>query len=412
MPEDVKPVGSATGNDTGIDTSDERAAFDTVDEGEDKGAETESDGEAQETEEETGSEGDTEESSDETEDTDEVEGEDQEGAEGDKELASDNLYQELKKRDPKLLKEMPQLKAVIFRERRYTELFPSIDDAQEAKGRSDVLSDFERDVTSGSSENLIKALEGTGKQNLENFVANFIPTIEKQNKDLYLGMLYPEFKKLFRAAVRSGDQNLKTSAENLNWFVFNNTDVASDAGLKAFKEDPKDKEINERERAINQRLYNSFASDVQGVATRRLQNVISSPFKDSDLSEFMVKKLTDEIFARVDAEVKKDVRHMGNMNQLWKQAAAQGFTSEGKDRITNAYLSRAKLLIAKYRQQVLSEAKVSAKIRPGVAQKRQATRITPSSTSVGRVPGKIEGKKVNWDKTSERDLLDGKVSMK
>jgi predicted HTH transcriptional regulator len=143
-----------------------------------------------------------------------------------------------------------------------------------------------------------------------------------------------------------------------------------------------------------------------------LQNIISSPFKDSDLSEFMVKKLTDEIFARVDTEIKKDVRHMGNMNNLWKQAAAQGFTSEGKDRITNAYLSRAKLLIAKYRQQVLSEAKVSAKIRPGNVQKRQATRITPSSTSVSRIPGKIDGKKVNWDKTSERDMLDGKVSLK
>jgi hypothetical protein len=133
------------------------------------------------------------------------------------------------------------------------------------------------------------------------------------------------------------------------------------------------------------------------------------------MSDLMQKTLSREIFARVDAAICKDPRHMGNINNLWKQAKKDGFTSDWKDRIINTYLSRAKLLIPKFRQQVLSEAKLSAKSDNGETKKR-ATRIPSSGSSASPSSsyrgGKVDPKKVDWSKTDERAMLDGKITLK
>jgi len=335
----------------------------------------------------------------------------EEDDETDEELENDSIYQQLKKYDPKVLKEIPELRSVIFAEQEYRRVFPSVEDAKAAAEAAEVFAQYERDLTSGDSSNILEALEKTGKDSLKNFVANLIPTIEKQSKDLYFGMLYPEFKKMLRAAAKSGDERLAVSAKNLNWFVFGNTDVDSDAdgALKPTKRDEREDAISRKEREFEERIFNSFSTDVSKSAETRAKRIISSAFKDSGISPLISSALTDKIFEKVDDTIAKDSRHMGNINNLWSQAKRAGFTTEWKDRITSAYLSRAKVLIPKIRQSVLAEAKINAKA--GTSINKKPVRIVPSGTTQ-KSSGKVDIKSVDWDKTSEADFLSGKIVYK
>ena len=395
-----------------VDTSDERKAFDTFDdEDDDKKPEEKKDDSKKEDEEEDDDREDddkvTKEDEDEDEDNDEDDDDEVTDEDKDEEVnESDSLYQQVKKTSPDLFKKIPELKRVLFREAAYTEVFPTVDEAKEALETSQLFNTFQNDITGGNSEKLLVALEKVDKKSLESFAANFFPTLENVNKDVYLGVLYPEFKKMLRAAVKSGNKSLVTSAENLNWFIFGDTDVDKEAGLKPKAKDEREDKFSKREQEFEERIYKSFAQDVGSSTKGRTMRLISNAFKDSGMSEWQVKKVTEDIFTRLDEQISKDPRHMGLINSLWKQAKSAGFTSEYKERISNAYLSRAKLLIPQVRQKVLFEAKVSAKLK--TEDKKRPTRISAGSGARSPVGSKkVDPKKIDWDKTSERDLLDG-----
>lgn len=409
FPVDSLEKSGSTDKSKQIDTSDERKAFDTFDGEEEKidsgkTGDPDSEDETEETEEESEElgKGEDKESEEENED-DEVE----------ESLENDNLYQQIKARDAKILKDIPGLKHTIFREQRFTELYPTVEEAEEAKEGYQVFQQFQDDIASGNSEKMLAALEQLGKENLQGFVGNFLPTLEKQSKDLYLETLYPEFKKLFRAAKRSNDENLRNAADHFHNYVFGDVEFGKEVGITPKKADEKEDKISQREREFEERQLKSFSKDIEFNAVGRAKRIIGKAFEGSGLSPLLQKSLTEEIYKRVDTEVIKDIRHMGNMSNLWKRARANGFTSESKDSIVNAYLSRAKLLIPKMRQRVLAEAKLDVK---GVEIKKLTTRI-PASSSVSTV-GVNSGKKIDIKKidmsgeNAERDLLDGKVTYK
>ncbi|HJS83049.1 MAG TPA: hypothetical protein VJ742_09480 [Nitrososphaera sp.] len=409
-------VGGTGAGDNKPDLTDERKALDSLDKVEEVGEkETPAEEESADEPEEEDKEADEEDSEDSAEaDEDQEEGEEEaaeEELEEDEEgLESDSLhlYQDLKKRDPKLLKEMPELRRVIFREQQFSEIYHSVEEAKETKEQAEVFQVFKSDIESGNSKELLDAMQG---KTLETFVANFIPTLQEKSKDLYWGILYPEFKKLIRAAVASGDERLIASAKNMHWFIFNDKEIDKEAGLVPGKKDEKSDALTEREKAFEKRQFESFATDVADVAEKRAMRSILSVFDDT-ISPLMKTKLGEEIFKRVDVAIVADKRHMGQVNDMWKKAKAAGFTTEWKNRLTSAYLSRAQVLIPKYRQQVLAEAKVSAKLKPG-EDKKKPIRVAAGASSVNRsIPSKVKGKNVDWNKADERSMLDGNIPMK
>lgn len=421
------PVDKLTGDsnaskqdDKKIDTSDERRALDTFDKDEksDSKSDSDSDGDkSDEDESERTTDKEDEDDKGEKEDgegTEDDEGEQEEDGEEEQALSDDSIYQKLKKEHPKLLKEMPELRSTIFREQKYTELLPTIKDAEQAVEAMDILSGLQQEIVSGSSEKFIKSVNELGDGVLEGFLGNFTNALYEISKDTYLNFMYPEFKKVLRAAARNSDERISAAAHNLHHFIFGDADFNAEVGLSTKKKDPREDKVAVREQEFENKQLNSARQDVGQSCEKRLKFNIMKPLQDAGISKLQAKFLEDEIFRRVDSATAKDVRHMGNIRHLWDRARKEGYTSEGKDRIINAYLSRAKLLVPKYRQQVLSEAKVSAKMKFDEKDKKETKRIPSSDGSKSRSVGteKVDPKKVDWTKTSERDLLDGKFTAK
>lgn len=355
---------------------------------------------------------DDEEGGEDTEEEDEVDEDeeetDEEEEEDNTELANDSIHQSLKKLDKDIYKKIPGLKEVIFREQAYTQVFPTVDSAKRAAEAAKVLNAVQADLLSGNVDPILTFLNKAGKRETENFLANFLPSIRKQSKELYFDTIAPVLKEAFRIAASDPDQRISVAAKNMHYFIFGDTDFDKAVGLRAAPEDEREKELKKREQQIIERQYQSFQSDVASVVESRGKREIEAGFKDSGLSKWQLTKLVDDIFHRVGQSLNKDPRHMGNMKRLWEEAASNGFTSQEKNSIVSAYLSRFKALIPKHRQEVLAESKLQVQKAAGGGKKKKATRVTSSSTGsrTGKNTGHIDIKKVDLTKTSERDLFD------
>jgi hypothetical protein len=349
----------------------------------------------------------TEEDTDSSEEDKETEEEDKEPEE--ESLESDNVYQTLKEKHPDVLKAMPELRRVIHRESQFSEIFPTPEDAKQAATAANNLETFEREIKAGRSEGFLKAIStGLGQNELRSFVSSIPETLIKQDRDAYFEMMNPEFKRMLQAAYEDKDPNISTAAKNIHWFLFKNADPNSEVGVRGKREDPKVAKFEQEKQEFLNKQRDTFFRDIVETTDRRLVNIIKEPLKNTGMSELVLSKLTDEIMKRVKDEMAKDTRHTSNMNGLFKQAEQDGFTSKGKDSLSSAFLSRARGLISKHRQTVLSEAKVSGKDK-AVGNGQKPTRIAPGGQVDGKVT-KIDPSKVDWNKTSDADFVKGNIT--
>jgi len=349
----------------------------------------------------------------EPEEKEEEKEEEQEDSEEVEALVDDNLYQKLKKESPDLLKKIPELRSVIFREMKYTEIFPSINDARDASEALNVLGSFESNIKSGESKKFLESVKDLGDDSFDNFLSGFTESLYSLSKDKYIEFMAPEFKRMLKSAAKHTDERIANAAANIHYFLFENTNFDEEVGLKSQKKDSRFEELDKREKEIQERQFNSFRNDVHETASKRLMHRIEKPLADMGLPPIQVKLYAKEIFQRVNDVITKDTRHMSNINRLWDKAGKDGYTTAGKDSIISTFLSRASVLIPTMRSKVLSEAKVSGK---GESKDKKEAKRVPSSGSFsksGLKPGeKLDISQVDMSKTSERDLLDGKFVLK
>jgi hypothetical protein len=344
---------------------------------------------------ESGDKDDSEEDSDKNE---EVEDEDDEDE--DKDEAS--LYNKLKAHDATLLKKIPELREVIFREQELTKYFPTVDDAKEASAIVDSFHEFESQLNEGRSDDLITALDKN--KVLDKFAANFLPTLQEHSKDKYLQVISPEIKRMLRFAAESGNKDIALSAKNIHWFVFNNTNFDEHVGYKPTeKKSEKELSLEEKERSIETQKRDFFTTDLQNSLDKRLNNIIGESLKDSGMKPFILKKVTEDIISKIYKAAGKDKNHGRNMNSLWSQAKRAGYTPEWKDRIKSAALSRARGLLSTIRKEVLTEAGMS----PAEKKEKKPVRLTPN----GKVSStdRPRAKDIDWSKTDPLEMMQGKA---
>lgn len=340
---------------------------------------------------------------------DEDESEDEEIDESE-ELDDTSVIDKIKKSFPKLLKEIPELRKIIYSEQQFTQSFATPEEAKEAREAIEAYGTYEQDLLAGESKGLIETLDKTNKDSLKSFLANFIPTVFEHNQDLALQMLYPEFKKMLRAASRNKNENISKSAENLHVFIFGDDKLEADAGLKPKEKSDGETDLQRREREFNERKAQGFYNDVKLTVERRLTRIIEKSLENTGLSTLAREAAVNKIASKVDDAVRRDKRFQGNLRDLGMKAKRSDFSIEGKDSIISAYLSRAKMQIKNARQEVLRDEKITS-------DKKKTTkpvRLTGVQTTPGK--SKVNVKDIDWGRKtteypsgySQQDYLQGK----
>ena len=315
-------------------------------------------------------------------------------------------FKQLKEKAPDLLKQVPELRDIYFRERAYAEVFPTVGAAKEAAERAETFQQIESDVLNGSGEFLIQNIKESG--GLPTFAENIINTLHKVDPDAAWRAVLPTLQNISRGFLtegrKRGDKNWENSALYLSEYLFGDTDVV-EGKREVATEDKVKKTVDVEKAKLQADRYSQFSSDVADDAGSTLRSEIAKALEsEADLAPFVVKSMTNEIFKSVNAQLNADKVHMKHMDGLWKQAS-KSLSSANKTSIINAYLARAKQIIPTTKAKMLSEAR-------GASAKKQTITQSNGAGQASKTFKPTDAKQVDWTKTSDLDYLNGKIVYK
>lgn len=331
-------------------------------------------------------------------------------------LATRPTFAEVSKKYPNFFKDFPDMKHVIGREMEYSKLFPTVDDAGEAKENSEAYQFLETQFARGDAKELLGTMKDADTNAYTKFVGEFLPSLAQSDTDSYFKIVSPVMHGLLNQVytdAESTDENLKNAVLVLSKHLFKDPNVVTKPPVKTQLTTENKNNNNESESVkFRRERFNEAQTNVSNESLELIQesiySEIASQFPDKKIPENLDEMIVDIIESgvrKINTDLKADESYMSMMNSLWGRAFKSSFTGDWKERIINAYLSRAKKLIPV----------VSRKIAPLIPKDRKTheKRVTSSSPSSHNSNSKVPNAKViDWNKTSDRDFLDGDIKTK
>jgi len=362
------------------------------------------------------------EESDESEDTDDVDeedsdseddGEDAEDDSSDEQSDDLSLYQQVKKASPDIFKKFPELKNAIFREQRYSEIFPSVEEAKTAKDRNESFAQLENDILEGKPEELLKAVEATDKTSLTKFAHGLLPALLSQNKELYSEVISLPIKRAVQQAYlqakKAGNKNLMNAALYVDDFFFEGDGIGNDPRLNTApkkQEKSPDVERLEKERDEHaERIRGEFNNSVIESLRFKMGKEITSSIVQFEFDEYKRKNVARDIETEVNNILAADTRYQASIRSLYKQAESAKYSSDWKARLISAYLARAKAVLPIAKKKVIEEA-TGRRQTP-----KEKKRLVPTNLSTQQNRS-LNVKDIDRSKTSDRDVLEGRITFK
>ena len=329
---------------------------------------------------------------------------------------------------PDLFKNFPQMKDVIFREREFTNLFPTVDEAKEAAENATAFVTFREDVFEGDGSKFLSAIKEADDANFRKFATNVLPSIYKLSQEAYYTATAPVMQNLVRYIYSEGertrDDNLKNTALVLSDLLFRDKDGEIATGKKSIiPEKPESKENKEVEDIKKEREKLNFERYVQPTLdkgfeglNKEIDNDKLDP--DKELTPWMKQVLVERIANGVTEVLKADADYMRYIDTLWVRYRQNGYKLEDQQKIVSAYLARVKKAVPSVRSKLVSEAlgRASATAREKQEKVERVRQRREPDTS-GRAGGggsnkTYDPKSIDWGRTSDADLLDGRPTLR
>jgi hypothetical protein len=299
----------------------------------------------EEEEEETEEESETKEESteeDEEEDTDE-------------EKITRPSWKEIKEKYPEIAKNK-EFREVYFREKAFSEIFPTVEDAKEAGEKARVLEVFDASLIDGDPSYLVQNLS---PKSLEGFTNKVLPALRNLNKDLFLKATAPVLvdivNNIHEHALTKGDKNLETSVLNICNWLFGDFKIPPRMGGRVDPEVEREKKTLQQERAnllLGQRK--EFTGKVERSIGRQLTKLVSEGLGIDN--EFVASSIVKETIDKVKSTIYSDKDFIARVQSIYAQAERAGYSPEYATRVVSAYLGRAKGIALKARAELKASA--------------------------------------------------------
>lgn len=290
---------------------------------------------------------------------DEIEEELEEPDEDKLELVTPNSRKEILTKYPQLFKDFPSLEKAYYREQKYSEILPTIDDAKEAVENSQALHAYEEKLLAGDTTDVLKAIKNEDEEAFHKIVDNYLPTLFKVDEPSYYHVVGNIIRHTIITMVKEDNEELAAAANVLNKFMFGTDKFVQPSSLaKGEKpEDNKVKEIEQREKQLTQREFERTESNL----SNRVENILKSTIdKNIDpketMSEYVRRNATRDAQEELNSIIAGDTRFRTILDRLWERAFADNFSPNSVDRIKSAYLSKAKTLLPSVIKKARNEA--------------------------------------------------------
>lgn len=328
------------------------------------------------------------------------------------EIAQGRLtFKEVSKEFPTLFKKFPALRHAFFKEQEYSKVFPTVEDAQEAHKKATDYAYLERDLLSGEPKQLFSAVAQTSPEAFGKLVSKVLPAIYEVDKDAFYEMTEPILKNALQAAFREGNssdtqdgKNLALAARYLNKFLFRSTEIGdAQPVIREKTPDPERVKFEQERNQFQEQRFHDFRENIVETIQKELSKLtINGLDPENKLNEFVRKSIIKETIEQIGSVLEKDSRHLATMDSLWKRARLNGLTQEHKARILQTYLGRVKEILPVIRSKVRSTATGETKVKTAIKR--------PTGTGTGtQSPQPLNPRKVDWNKTSDLDILNDNV---
>jgi hypothetical protein len=253
---------------------------------------------------------------------------------------------------PKLFKDFPQLEKAFYREQKYTEIFPTIKDAEASQDKAQTWDKLESQLQQGEIAPILEAVAQGDKNSFYRMVDELIPTLNRIDKDvvthIYSGVIKEVITEMVAAGSKQGNEGLKAAAQLVHQFVYGPKEFQPHGKLAQDKpkDDPRAKELDNKQREFFQRQFNQ----AKGEITTKVENVIKATIERNidpkeSMSEYVKTKAVGDVFADVQEAIKTDKRFQAVITRLWEKAAKSDFAENDKQAIRSAILSKARQLL-------------------------------------------------------------------
>ena len=327
-------------------------------------------------------------------------------------------FKDVKAKYPNIFKEMPQLATAIRNDRAYGEVFSNPEDAKEAVQIANYFNQLQNNILSGSSKELLADIERTNPDAFRKVAHDFLPTIRSRSMELFAEITLPVVNDVLRSAIRDADGsenvNLRNAALHIAKYLYGKPEIP-ELGPKKETSSPEAQRLQEERQQFWQEKANDFSNECfSDGRAETVAEIAKGIDNDKSISPFLKTTLKDKIFTEVDNLLGKDVRHLRQMNALWRRAESAGYPKEARREIINAYLRGAKALIPAVRQKLRAEAGLVTKTNGKQEETTQKRTNIPQSSrqASGQAAKTPSARDVNWGKTSDLDFLNGKYTPK
>lgn len=360
----------------------------------------------------------------EEEKTEKLEKEEEEEKEEKEETEESSLrptYKQITEKYPKFFKEFPDLRHSFFAEKKYRQIFSTVEEAEEVRDQYDGIKELSDKFLNGTVENLVDVfndVKSTNKDSTSKIASNFLPALYKFSREDYeiatTPILESLVRTLFNESRSSKNENLENAAKLVSTFLFGDEDVAT--GKKTFVKQKQDiesseekKQFDKEKREFHEQQWNllsrNVSTSIKSILSKDVSKSLNIP--DKGLNEI----LTEKVLSEIDRLLMNDKSHLDVIDRMWKKASIDGFSDTWKDKIVSAYLARARTVMPSIKN------KVTSKISRSQNSNDQKDKFNKEISGVGTGKGSkgsnsIPSSKIDYRKTSDADIIDEKITTK
>lgn len=322
------------------------------------------------------------------------------------ELIAPARKKEILAKYPKLFDDFPYLQVAYYRDKQFTEVFPTVGEAREAKEGLEVLARFDNDLRNGNIENILSAALQADKNSFYTIVDNLMPALAKLDEKAHHHVIGNISKQIISAMMadskKEGYEVLGQAALILNQYIYGSNDFTPATNLATKKEgNPEAERLAEEKKQFLAERFNNAREEI----STRIDNAIRATLdqnidRNGQMTDYVKRNAMRDAQEKLENLMRKDTRFRAVLTKLWQKAQSNNFNEESRKAIRSAYLGRAKALLPGVISQARREAlkglgkKVKSDTDESDVIERQTSRRGPipsggSTTSVNR--GKSEG---------------------
>jgi len=298
-------------------------------------------------------------------------------------------YDTLKGKYPQVLKDIPELRQVFFREKAFSDIYATVEEARGASADSEFLNGLGSALEAGEVKNVFTSLS---EKSLGNLAEKFIPALMETNKDLFVRATKPFIANILNDAYEHGqhtaNKDLMKSVLWVSKFLTGKPELPKRFSPQV--EDPKLKSDRETFENEKRTFFNNQANGFVTAADNAVFNGLNKTLQvgldnDGQLSTFVKNAIIKETIEELKTVTNKDQQFTSMMSELFRRSQRAGFDQESKSRLVSAYLGRVKDIALKIRARKKTEA-LGQQRRERIERPVQEESKTPQPRRIAPIP--------------------------